>query len=57
VKGNDLYYHYNPGGGVMKMTDGWIQKDKDTYQYKVGAFENGKWTKLFLDGVFRRVRQ
>ena len=56
VNGNDIYYHYNynPGGGVMKMTDGWIQKDKDTYEYKVGLFENGVWTQLFLDAILKR---
>lgn len=57
VDGNDIYYHYeyDPGGGTMKLTDAWIQKDKDTYQYRIGVFENGKWTKLFLDVVMRRL--
>ena len=56
VDGSDIYYHYHydPGGGIMKLTDGWIQKDRDTYDYKVGVFENGKWTKVFLEAVMRR---
>lgn len=56
VEGNNIYYHYDydTGSEIIKMTDGWIYKDLNTYALKVGVFEDGKWTAVYLDTTMKR---
>lgn len=50
AKGKDVYYHYtyDAGQGPMELTDAWIFKDNDTYEFIVGVFREGKWEQQYL---------
>lgn len=54
--GNDIYYHYSydAGQGPTKLTDAWIYRDKDTYQYIIGIYQNGEWKQKFLSTDMKR---
>jgi hypothetical protein len=53
LKDGDIYYHYDYNG--IQMTDLWEKVDEKTYNFKVGLFEDGKWTKEFLNTQFTDI--
>ncbi len=51
VDGLNHYYQYVYGDNLI--TDGWERLDNETYIFKVGIFEDGKWRQLYLQTYFR----
>ena len=49
----NIIYHYTYNG--EDLTDFWEKVDEDTYKYKVGILEDGKWTKVYHTSEFVRV--
>ncbi len=56
VDGHDIYYHYlyDFGQGPVELTDGWIFKDKNTYEFLVGEYKNGEWKQKYLSTTMKR---
>ncbi|WP_422859716.1 VOC family protein [Flagellimonas sp. S174] len=49
-QGKDLYYTYSYGESIV--TDLWEYVDSNTYNFKVGAYEDGQWKQVFLATQF-----
>ena len=47
-------YEYNMDGSLALFRDSWTKIDDDTYRFRVGIFENGKWKSIYLDSTFKR---
>jgi hypothetical protein len=56
--GNDMYYHYSydAGQGPTEITDAWLYRDKDTYQYIIGVYQNGEWKQKYLSTTMKRSK-
>ena len=53
--GNIHYqYEFNLDGSEAIFRDSWTKLNEDTFRYKVGIYENGKWKSVYLDTTFRR---
>lgn len=52
IDGNDIYFIYEYQGKIV--TDAWVQKNKNTYEYIVGVRSGGKWTDVFINGGITR---
>ena len=57
VNGKDIHYSYEyPINGKSEvLTDAWLYKDDNTYDFKVGIYRNGTWEKVFVTSVFLRA--
>ncbi len=49
-EGNNILYHYVYGGNTI--TDAWEYVDPNTYNFKVGNYENGEWKQVYLNTQF-----
>ncbi len=49
---NNLIYKYSYGETLM--TEMWVYKTENSYDFIVGVYENGKWTQKFLETEFKR---
>lgn len=58
IDGSDLYYHYTYdfGRGPTELTDAWIFKSKDRYEFIIGIFKNDKWQKKYLTTEMKRSK-
>jgi hypothetical protein len=56
VEGKNIYFHYDykMGDQTFHLTDSWVFVNKDTYEYKVGIFNNGVWEQVFLASTYKR---
>ncbi|MFN7115944.1 MAG: hypothetical protein ACK4TA_04045, partial [Saprospiraceae bacterium] len=57
VQSNHLYHIYqypDKKGGTMTLADVWEYVDKDTYNFKVCTYENGKPGKVFMNSTYHR---
>lgn len=54
VDGRDLHYEYEYQG--LTLRDSWIYVSEDEYQFVVGTWENGDWTKKFHETIFTRLK-
>lgn len=56
TNGKDIFlsYLYDFGSGPMKLTDAWIFKSKNEYEFIVGIFEEGEWKQKYLSASFKR---
>ncbi len=52
VESNDKNLVYQYQYGETFVTEMWIYKNENTYEFIVGIYENGKWTQKFLDTKF-----
>lgn len=57
TNGKDIFYSYEYiiNGKPEIVTDAWIYKDDNTYDFKIGIYKNGNWEKVFMSSVFERV--
>lgn len=53
-EGNNFVYEYDYGGTLV--TEMWIYKDQNTYDFIVGIYEGGEWKQKFLETVFRAIK-
>lgn len=51
----DLHYEYDYQG--IKLRDSWIYISEQEYQFIVGIWENGAWTKKFHETKFIRMNE
>ncbi len=51
VKEKDFIYHYQYGESTV--TDYWEYVDPQTYNFKVGEFEDGEWKQVYLSTQFK----
>lgn len=49
----NLIYQYNNGDGTI-ITEMWIYKDSETYDFIIGVYEDGLWKQVFLVTEFKR---
>ena len=54
-EGKNLIYKYDYGGTFV--TEMWLYKDDQTYDFIVGIYENGKWQQKFLETVFKGIKK
>ena len=56
IKDKNLYltYSYDTPQGKQTLTDAWEYVDANHYNFKVGAYSDGKWEALYLEAVFTR---
>ncbi len=54
VEDKDLHYEYDYQG--LTLRDSWIYVSEDEYQFIVGTWENGDWTKKFHEARFLRLK-
>lgn len=55
IDGMDILYVYEYGGATM--TDAWIYKGPDLYEYIVGVRDtNGQWTEVQINGGIHRQK-
>ncbi|MBT8186137.1 MAG: hypothetical protein HKP38_06670 [Croceitalea sp.] len=54
-EGKNHYYQYVYG--EQAITDGWEYVDDDTYNFRVGSFEDGKWNQIYLETQFIAIKQ
>ena len=52
-EGKNIVYQYDYGGS--KVTDMWEYVDNNTYNFKVGAYKDGKWEQVYLNTQFKSV--
>ncbi|WP_435625471.1 VOC family protein [Flagellimonas sp.] len=50
AEGKNIYYTY--AYGESTVTDLWEYVDANTYNYKVGDYQNGKWNQVYLSTQF-----
>ena len=50
VEGKDIFYTY--AYGESTVTDLWEYVDSNTYNFKVGDYQNGKWNQVYLSTRF-----
>lgn len=57
VEGDNIYhqYVYGEAGKQTNITDGLEKIDENTYAYKIGVYNNGKWAQVFLDTKFKAL--
>ncbi len=58
VQGSNIYYEYfypYENGTKLLVTDAWIYKDPDNYEFKMGVYKYGRWEKIFIEGTIKRV--
>ncbi|MCB0641448.1 MAG: hypothetical protein KDC44_07395, partial [Phaeodactylibacter sp.] len=55
AKDRSILYQYDYGGD--QLTDMWEYLNDSTYQFKVGFYEDGKWTQVFLQTEFQQVSE
>lgn len=48
-------YEYKIDDSYALFRDTWTKIDDDTYRYRVGIVEHGKWQSILLDTTFKRV--
>ncbi|MGB0526119.1 MAG: hypothetical protein ACPGJS_24265 [Flammeovirgaceae bacterium] len=48
-------YEYKIDESYALFRDTWTKIDDDTYRYRVGIVEDGKWESVLLDTTFKRV--
>ncbi len=51
ARGDDLFYQYDYNNTLV--TDHWEKVDDHTYNFKVGQYDDGKWTAVYLDTQFK----
>ena len=51
----NLHYEYDYQG--LTLRDSWIYVSEDEYQFIVGTWENGDWTKKFHEARFSRLKK
>jgi hypothetical protein len=51
VEGKNILYQYQYGDALI--TDLWEYVDEDTYHFKVGNYEDGSWTEVYLETQFK----
>ncbi len=54
VDGNNLHFEYEYGGSYLR--DSWIYENDNTFQFIVGIWEDGKWSKKFHETTFRKAK-
>jgi len=54
TKEKSIYFQYTYGNSLV--TDGWEYVDEDTYNFKVGSYENGEWKQIYLSTQYKAVR-
>ena len=57
IDGLDMYHVYEyqmKDGSKQTLADAWIFVDKDTYAYKICAFEGGKAGKEYMSATYKR---
>jgi hypothetical protein len=53
--GNIHYqYEYVLDGSTSIFRDSWTKLNENTYRYKAGIYEGGKWKSVYLDTTFKR---
>ena len=52
IDGNDIYFIYKYDGKIV--TDAWMQKNKNTYEFIVGAQNGDKWIDVYVNGGITR---
>jgi hypothetical protein len=52
IEGNDILYVYEYEGKIV--TEAFMQKNKNTYEYIVGVRSSGVWTDVFINGGVMR---
>ncbi len=52
VEEKNMHYEYEYQGMILR--DSWIFKSKNEYQYIVGTWSDGKWTKKFHEATIKR---
>ena len=53
--GNNLVYKYDYGGTLV--TEMWIYKNENSYDFIVGVYDSGEWKQKFLETEFHRKTQ
>lgn len=56
IDAQNIYYHYSydTGQGSIELTDAWIYKEKDTYEFVVGEYQDGEWKQKYLTTVLKK---
>lgn len=49
-EGQNILFQYEYGG--TQLTDAWLYENDTTYQFVVGTYEKGSWTKKYLETSF-----
>ncbi|WP_299603268.1 hypothetical protein [uncultured Aquimarina sp.] len=55
VDGKNILYQYQYGDSLV--TDMWEYVDDNTYNFKVGSYQNGVWKQVYLETQFKAVSQ
>lgn len=51
IDGKNILYQYQYGDSLV--TDMWEYVDDNTYNFKVGSYENGTWKQIYLETQFK----
>lgn len=54
-QGKNIFYQYNYGGSLV--TDMWEYVDDNTYNFKVGDYEDGVWKQIYLNTKFKVIKE
>lgn len=52
IEGDDIFFIYEYGGKIV--TDAFMKKNKNTYEYIVGVRSSGVWTEVYINGGMMR---
>ena len=57
IDGDQIHYQYEykMDESYALFRDTWTKIDEDSYRYRVGIVEDGKWQSILLDTTFKRV--